>query len=110
MLLFFCLFVYCLNEVVAAVYFIEHVFLGGGVTDGFHSTFFRYEKRQWKKFSRMVTKGANAALVRMSSGGVMKSKQERIGVAQNATSREQGGRNRISAIQEDDEMDNAGMR
>eukprot|EP01084_Bolivina_argentea_P024054 44892_1 len=62
-----------------------------------------YEKSQWKKFSRMLSKGANAALVRMSSGG-MKGKQERIAAAQNAAS--QQGRNRKSARK--DQMDSLG--
>ncbi len=65
--------------------------------------FFRYEKSQWKKFSRMLSKGANAALVRMSSGG-MKGEQERIGAAPNAAA--QQGRNRKPARQ--DQMDSPG--
>ncbi len=51
----------------------------------------------------MLSKGANAALVRMSSGG-MKGKQERIAAAQNAAS--QQGRNRKSARK--DQMDSLG--
>ncbi len=70
------------------------------VTNGFHRILFRYEKRQWKKFSRMLWKGANAALVRMSSGG-MKGEQERIGAAQ--TFAAHPGRNTKSAKQ--DEME-----
>ncbi len=67
------------------------------------TTFFRYEKRQWKKFSRMLWKGANAALVRMS-GCDMKKEQERIGTVQKAAS-SRSVRSRKSARQ--DEMDDS---